>query len=163
MNPVSKTGAINAKAEYIISLTWADSDPNDLDIWVQDPTGNIIWFRNREAGLVHLDRDDRGNINDTIDFNGRTIDNPLNQEIVTIRGIIPGEYVVNVHYYESINQTPVTANLTISKVNPNLNVVFYGESILQTKGDEKTVARFTVNSIGDIVDVNQLSKSIVIF
>jgi hypothetical protein len=70
---------------------------------------------------------------------------------------------VNVHYYESINQTPVTANLTISKVNPNLNVVFYGESILQTKGDEKTVARFTVNSIGDIVDVNQLSKSIVIF
>jgi hypothetical protein len=27
--------------------------------------------------------------------------NPLNQEVVTLRGIAPGEYTVNVHYYES--------------------------------------------------------------
>ncbi len=163
MNPISKKAIINPKAEYIIALNWTDNDPNDLDIWVEDPAGNVIWFRNREAGLVHLDRDDRGNINDTIDFNGEKIDNPLNQEIVTIRGVIPGEYTVNVHYYESINQAPVPATLTISKVNPTLNIVFYGESVLQKKGDEQTIARFTVNSVGNILNVNQLDKSIVIF
>lgn len=163
MNPISKKAIINPKAEYIIALNWTDNDPNDLDIWVEDPAGNVIWFRNREAGLVHLDRDDRGNINDTIDFNGEKIDNPLNQEIVTIRGVIPGEYTVNVHYYESINQAPVPATLTISKVNPTLNVVFYGESVLQKKGDEQTIARFTVSSVGNILNVNQLDKSIVIF
>jgi uncharacterized protein YfaP (DUF2135 family) len=163
MNPISKKAIINPKAEYIISLNWADKDPNDLDIWVEDPSGNIIWFRNKEAGLVHLDRDDRGNVNDTIDFDGKTIDNPLNQEIVTIRGVVPGEYIVNVHYYETIDQSPVPANITISKVNPILNVAFYGETILQNKGDESTVARFTVDREGDIIDINKLQKSIVIF
>ena len=123
----------------------------------------IIWFRNKEAGLVHLDRDDRGNINDTIDFDGKTIDNPLNQEIVTIRGVLPGEYIVNVHYYETVNQSPVPANVTISKVNPILNVAFYGETILHSKGDESTVARFTVNREGDIIAINKLQKNIVIF
>ena len=163
MNPISKKAIINPKAEYIISLNWPDKDPNDLDIWVEDPSGNIIWFRNKEAGLVHLDRDDRGNVNDTIDFDGKTIDNPLNQEIVTIRGVVPGEYIVKVHYYETMDQSPVPANITISKVNPILNVAFYGETILQNKGDESTVARFTVDREGDIIDINKLQKSIVIF
>lgn len=163
MNPISKKAIINPKAEYIISLNWPDNDPNDLDIWVEDPSGNIIWFRNKEAGLVHLDRDDRGNINDTIDFGGKTIDNPLNQEIVTIRGIVPGEYTVNVHYYETMNQAPVPANVTVSKVNPKLTVAFYGETILQRKGDESTVTRFTVNRDGDVIGINHLPKSIVIF
>ena len=163
MNPISKKAIINPKAEYIISLNWPDKDPNDLDIWVEDPSGNIIWFRNKEAGLVHLDRDDRGNVNDTIDFDGKTIDNPLNQEIVTIRGVVPGEYIVNVHYYETMDHAPVAANITISKVNPILNVAFYGETILQNKGDESTVARFTVDREGDIIDINKLQKSIVIF
>ncbi len=163
MNPISKKAVINPKAEYIISLNWPDKDPNDLDIWVEDPSGNIIWFRNKEAGLVHLDRDDRGNINDTIDFDGKTIDNPLNQEIVTIRGVVPGEYIVNVHYYETVNQSPVPANVTISKVNPILNVAFYGETILHSKGDESTAARFTVNREGDIIAINKLQKNIVIF
>ena len=52
---------------------------------------------------MHLDRDDRGNVNDTIDFDGKTIDNPLNQEIVTIRVVVPGEYIVNVHYLSLIH------------------------------------------------------------
>ena len=57
MNPVAKKGIIDPKAEYIITITWADNNPDDVDTWVEDPNGNLIWFRNREAGLVHLDRD----------------------------------------------------------------------------------------------------------
>ena len=100
MNPDAKNGIIEAKAEYIIALNWPDNDPNDIDLWVEDPAGNIIWFKNREAGLMHLDRDDRGSVNDLVKFNERQLSNPLNQELMTIRGIVPGEYVVNLHYYE---------------------------------------------------------------
>jgi hypothetical protein len=54
--------------------------------------------------------------------------NPLNQEVVTVRGIEPGEYTVNVHYYESKNGKPVDVTVSIVKVNPRAEVVFYGRS-----------------------------------
>ena len=104
MNPKAlKAGDIPAKAEFIVTMSWPDYNPDDIDAWVQGPSGDLVWFRNREAGLMHLDRDDRGMSNDTIVVNGKTIVNPLNQEVVTIRGIAPGEYVVNANYYESLD------------------------------------------------------------
>ena len=74
MNPVAKKGIVDPKAEYIITITWPDNNPDDIDTWIEDPNGNLIWFRNPEAGLVHLDRDDRGTANDTININGKEIE-----------------------------------------------------------------------------------------
>ena len=60
MNPKAlKAGDIPSKAEFIVNLSWPDMNPDDIDTWVQDPAGNLVWFRAREAGLMHLDRDDR--------------------------------------------------------------------------------------------------------
>ena len=124
MNPVAKKGIIDPKAEYIITIAWPDNSPDDVDTWVEDPNGNLIWFRNREAGLVHLDRDDRGQVNDTITVNGEEIQNPLNQEVITIRGVVPGEYIVNVHYYATETQLPLRVTVKVSKVNPALEIVY---------------------------------------
>jgi uncharacterized protein YfaP (DUF2135 family) len=133
INPkAQKSGDIPAKAEFIITLSWPDNDPNDLDLWTQGPSGEVVWFRNREAGLMHLDRDDRGSSNNTIIVNGKKVVNPLRQEVTTIRSIIPGEYVANVHYYETKELDPndpkagkpVEATLTVIKVNPKAEVVF---------------------------------------
>jgi hypothetical protein len=161
MNPRAKTGVIDAKAEFIITLTWPDLNPNDIDTWVQDPGGNLVWFRAREAGMMHLDRDDRGLSNDTIVINGQQIVNPLNQEVVTIRGVAPGEYTVNMHYYESHDGRPVTVSVSVVKVNPRAEVVYYGSVTLQRKGDEATAVRFTVDRAGAVSGVNTLPKSLV--
>lgn len=161
MNPKAKTGVIDAKAEFIITVTWPDMDPNDVDTWVQDPAGNLVWFRAREGGMMHLDRDDRGLQGDTIVINGQQVVNPLNQEVVTIRGFAPGEYTVNLHYYETKNGQPVTATVSVVKVNPKATVVFYGTTTLQRKGDEATSARFTVDRDGGVSSVNTLAKTLV--
>jgi hypothetical protein len=161
MNPKAKTGVIDAKAEFIITVTWPDMNPNDIDTWVQDPGGNLVWFRAREAGMMHLDRDDRGLANDTIVINGQKVVNPLNQEVVTIRGFAPGEYTVNVHYYETKNGEPVSVNVSVVKVNPRAEVVYYGTVSLNRKGDEATAARFTVDREGGVTDVNTLPKTLV--
>jgi hypothetical protein len=161
MNPKAKTGVIDAKAEFIITVTWPDMDPNDVDTWVQDPAGNLVWFRAREGGMMHLDRDDRGLQGDTIVINGQQVVNPLNQEVVTIRGFAPGEYTVNLHYYETKNGQPVTATVSVVKVNPKATVVFYGTTTLQRKGDEATAARFTVDRDGGVSSVNTLAKTLV--
>jgi hypothetical protein len=161
MNPKAKTGVIDAKAEFIITVTWPDLNPNDVDTWVQDPGGNLVWFRAREAGMMHLDRDDRGVSNDTIVINGQQVVNPLNQEVVTIRGFVPGEYTVNLHYYETKNGQPVEVSVSVVKVNPRAEVVFYGNATLQRKGDEATAVRFTLDRACAASDVTTLAKQLV--
>lgn len=162
MNPKAlKAGDIPAKAEFIITVSWPDNNPNDLDTWVQDPAGDLVWFRAREAGLMHLDRDDRGLANDTIVVNGKQIVNPLNQEVVTLRGIAPGEYTVNIQYYESKNGEPVEATVSLVKVNPRAEVVYYGTATLARKGDEATALRFTVLPDGTVNNINTLPKTLV--
>ena len=162
MNPKAlKAGDVPAKAEYIITLSWPDYDPNDIDTWVQNPAGETVWFRAREAGLMHLDRDDRGLANDSIVVNGREVVNPLNQEVVTLRGIVPGEYTVNAHYYETKNGQAVPVTLSVVKINPRAEVVYYGQATLAKKGDETTIVRFSVLPDGSVGAINTLPKALV--
>lgn len=161
INPENKQGKINPKAEYIITVSWPDWNPDDIDTWIESPRGDLVWFRNPEAGLMHLDRDDRGMLNDTIIVNGEKVANPLNQEIVTIRGVIPGEYVVNVHYYASEDHKPVPVQVKVEKVNPVLEVIYYGEVKLEQQGDEKTAVRFKIAADGSVLATNNLQKHLV--
>ncbi len=161
MNPDAKSGIIDPKAEYILTVTWEDNSPDDIETWVEDPDGKIIWFRNPEADLLHLDRDDRGRLNDTITVNGEEIENPLNQEVVTLRGVVQGEYIVNLHYYASETHKAVEVNIRLVKVNPKLEVVYYGTVTLEQSGDEKTALRFRIASDGEVSNINFLPKKLV--
>ena len=161
MNPEAKSGLIDPKAEYILTITWEDNSPDDIDTWVEDPDGQVIWFRSPEAGLLHLDRDDRGLINDTITINGEVVKNPLNQEVVTIRGVVKGEYVVNLHYYASETLKAVDVNIRLVKVNPAFKVIYYGTVNLEKVGDEKTALRFKIGGDGKIFNINFLPKQLV--
>jgi hypothetical protein len=161
INPTAKTGAVDLKAELLITMNWPDNDPNDMDLYVEDPAGNIVWYHSKEAGLLHLDRDDRGNYRDTIIVNGRTIQNPLNQEIVTIRGIVPGEYVVNVHEFLAASADKVPVSVKVEKLNPTATVLFYGTHEFDHKGQEETFVRFTLDSEGWVSDVNTRAKSLI--
>ncbi len=161
LNPPAKTGIIDPKAEFIITTTWRDGSPDDVDLWVEGPDGRTVWFNSPSLGLMHLDRDDRGMTNDTILVEGKQIINPLNQEVVTIRGYVAGEYVVNLHYYASQTNQAVTANVNVAKVNPKLEVVFYGDVDMVKPGEEKTAVRFSVSKQGEVYNINTLPKSIV--
>ncbi|MCP4388936.1 MAG: hypothetical protein GY802_11620 [Gammaproteobacteria bacterium] len=158
MNPIAKLGNINYKAEYIITVIWPEDQPDDIDLWVQDPYKETVSYLSKEAGWLNLDRDDRGDLNDTVMINGKKVVHPINQEVVTIRGIISGEYIVNLHYYESQSKGPVKANVKIEKVNPVLRLVFIEQLVLDQVNDEKTVLRFELDGNGEIVAMNKLPK-----
>jgi hypothetical protein len=162
INPVARTGAVDAKAEFLVTLSWPDGRSEDVDLYVEDPAGNLVWFRQREAGLMHLDRDDLGRSNDVIRVAGREIVHPLNQEIVSIRGIQPGEYVVNLYLYRAAPEArPVPATVKVEKLNPKVEVVFYGELVLGRPNEERTAIRFSVRADGDVAQVNELAKPLV--
>ena len=120
LNPEKTKAKVDLDAQYVITVTWPDSIPDDIDTWVEDPEGKVTWYRNRNAGLVHLDRDDRGMLNDTLVINGKEIENPLNQEVVAIRGLVPGEYTVNLHYYETGTNDPVDVLVRVARVKSGL-------------------------------------------
>ena len=158
MNPEARKGRVNLKAEYIISVTWPDHLADDIDLWVQDPIGETVSYLRKDAGWLHLDRDDRGEVNDTIIIDGQEVIYPINQEVVTIRGIIPGEYVVNLYYYTAAEPRPVEALVKVEKVNPTLQTVFVRKLALDQQDDEHTVVRFTLDQSGSISGINQLQK-----
>ena len=62
INNSEESGNINTKAEVLISVQWPDEHPDDVDAVVEDPQGGLVWYHNRDTGLMHLDRDDRGNL-----------------------------------------------------------------------------------------------------
>jgi len=161
INPTAKTGIVDLKAELLITVTWPDNDPNDMDLYVEDSAGNIVWYHSKEAGLMHLDRDDRGNYRDTITVNGKQIQNPLNQETVTIRGIVPGEYVVNVNEFVASTPHKAPVSVKVEKLNPVATVIYYGTIEFDHKGQEETFVRFTLDADGQVSDVNTKSKSLV--
>jgi hypothetical protein len=161
ISPTAKTGAVNLKAEFLITMAWPDNNPNDMDLYVEDPAGNIVWYHSKEAGLMALDRDDRGDYKNTITVNGKTIRNPIRQEIVTIRGIVPGEYVVNVHEFLATAPGKVPVSVKVEKLNPIATVVYYGTQMFDHKGQEETYVRFSLDSDGGVTDLNTRRKSLV--
>ena len=66
INSSDESGNIDSKAEVLISVQWPDQHPDDVDAVVEDPQGGLVWYHNRDSGLMHLDRDDRGNLEDNI-------------------------------------------------------------------------------------------------
>ena len=161
LNPPAKSGIIDPKAEFLVTVSWPDNDPNDIDVWAAGPAGAQVWFMRPQDGLLHLDRDDRGLANDTQEIEGKTFVNPLNQEVLTIRGRPPGEYIINLHYYKSENNSPVPVNVYVAEVNPKLKVLHYSTVNLQNQGDEATAVRFSIDANGTVGNINQLEKSLV--
>lgn len=156
-----KAGDVPAKAEFMVTVAWPDGNPNDVDTWVMEPGGKTLWFRQRDAGMLHLDRDDRGAKNNSVLVNGRAYASAIRQEIVTLRGIVPGEYVVNAHYYDSADQQPVDVTVTVVKVNPQAEIVFTGTQQIPRKGDERTLVRFTLDPAGEVLSLSTTPKTIV--
>jgi hypothetical protein len=159
--PQANEGKVDSKAEFIITMDWPDNHPDDLDLFVQDAAGNIVWYRHREAGFMVLERDDRGGANDFILVNGKKIASPIREEIVTVRGIVPGEYTVNISHFQAITGQPVPATVKVQKLNPTTQVIFDNVITVDHTGDEKTAVRFVLDQAGNVVDVNSRPKSLI--
>lgn len=145
------TDGIRPKAEFVIMAEWPGDRNIDVDLWVRDPRGNIVYYANRESGFLSLDRDDLGFMSDTVE--GRVV--RLNEEIVTIRGIIPGEYVVNVHLFSlhGGEAPPVQVDIRIERLNPVVTRVWRGSVMLTQANQEIHAIRFNMHEDGSVTQV----------
>ena len=158
IKPEAKREDFDRKAEFIVVMEWDKERQDDIDLYVQDPSNTIVHFRNARANFMHLDKDDLGKRNDTIMVNGVEKIVKINREVVTIRGIVPGEYIVNVHYYSDYSEhanvtrgpmSPLEVKVTVYKVNP-YSEVWQGTKTFTRKGQEETFVRFTMDKNGGV-------------
>ena len=112
---------------------------------------------------MHLDRDDLGLANDTIYLpDGSLVKYPYNQEIMTIRGIIPGEWTLNVHLYrKNQHETSTPVTIKMEKLNPFVRTIILKDIILEEQWDEATVSRFEMTNAGKIVGFDDTYKKLV--
>ncbi len=153
-------GNVEAKAEMLITVRWPDDHPDDVDTLVEGPQGEVVWYHNRDSGLMHLDRDDRGLLADRMVLDGKTVLNPINQETITVRALQSGEYVVNLLHYQSNYSEPLPVSVKVEKLNPEVSLVYYGTRNLKGTGDEQTAVRFKLNGAGEVTGTNELQKKL---
>lgn len=165
IKPAQKDADIKTKAEYVITCTWQSDNVDDVDLWLQDPTGNIIYYGFKEAGLSHLDRDDLGDSNDVIILpDGTELSYKYNQEIITIRGFIEGEWTINVNLFSKKprSKSDPEVEVKVEKLNPSVKTIYIGKVTLHRQGEEKTIVRITMSSNGDVLSLDHTQKDLVL-
>jgi len=150
------------KAEYIVTLTWDDKSHDDIDMWMEDPAGNVLFFNAKEKGVMHLDRDDVGHRKDFVVLrSGRVIEVECNQEVLMIRGTMFGEWTLNIHMFAKRDTTPTRAVVKMEKIDPRVQTIFRKEFTMSEEWQEITVARFTMSYGGQIMSMDDTPKNLV--
>ena len=184
IKPEAKKHDFERRAEFVVVLEWDHDASDDIDLYVQDPTGSRVSFRNRIVNFMHLDKDDLGYINDIVkNVDGTITKVNINREVVTIRGIIPGEHIINVHYYSTRQSGTALGALSsdrrgeseiisvdrhgVEKSNNNrvltvkielhkvnpYKILWIGEKPFDHRGQEETFVRFTIDKAGKLIGV----------
>ena len=159
MNPIAKDKDIEEKSDFIIILTWDDESGDDIDLWVRDPLGHILSFRNRGVGMMHLDRDDLGLSNDKVQGpDGKVVYVYRNKEVVSLRGFSEGTYLVNAHVYNKKpwkdgKQHRSNIKIELIKLNPYSEIA-QAEFVAIGRGQEFTAFHFTLNSEGEVIKLS---------
>jgi hypothetical protein len=131
----TNTGDTHPQAEYLLTLTWENTRNVDLDLWLRDPQGKVIYYGAREAPNESLDRDSQGYVTNRTVLPDGTVKFSANREIISLRVIEPGDYLLAVSYYAGQSETtglaytntdteaPIDATVKVEKVNPKLTQV----------------------------------------
>jgi hypothetical protein len=154
MNPPTKKKDIEAKADLIITMTWSDNSPHDIDLWVHPPEGHNIGYTSKENSYIFLDRDDLGVINNYIVKDDTKQLLPTRREVISFRGKQPGRYIVNAQLFAAkdengealseYNGLAIPIVVELIQINPVYKILSRKELVLSDFKEEKTAFSFII-------------------
>ncbi len=152
--------SISDPGNVIVEVLWPPEIDADLDLWVKAPDHVPVGFPNKGNAVINLLRDDLGHLYDVTD---------INYEIVYSRGIVPGEWIVNLQAYriQDIYQpSPIPAKVVVSVkregderpvqiIEKEVEVTFHRQ--------ELTVVRFALTAKGSLIhdSINDIQRSLI--
>lgn len=151
VNPKGQKAAAMAPppGNVIVEITWSSEMNADIDLWVQAPGDTPVGYSNKGGVVFNLLRDDLGKFMDPTN---------INHEIAYTRGLIPGEYTVNVHAYrfDALYPPPIEVKALVSVKQETGAVdvmpVLGASAKLERLGQELTVFRFKLDEKGRVVE-----------
>lgn len=151
LNPPPKDDSVKPPGNIIVHMMWPPGNV-DVDMWVIGPgEPRPVGFSNPNGVLWNLLRDDVGTVNDST---------PLNYENAYTRGIVAGEYIINVHCYrcDSSEAVPVIVEVRIRKGSKLILVAISKIKILPLQ--EMTAIRFLIDEKGNLIpsSVNRVQR-----
>jgi hypothetical protein len=153
---------VKSNALFLIKVVWPGESDDDVDTYVSDPVSHLVFFKRLQDGLMNLDRDDTGSSSNMVTLpDGRVVKSAYNEEQVEIRGIVEGEYIVNVHMYRKASPTPTKVIVTLYKVAEGEDVQIHEKVLTLAEQQEKTAFRFTLTRSGEVADRNELPTSLI--
>lgn len=153
--PPKPVSAVKTYGTYAVILTWPKSCNADLDLYLRQPDGAVVYYNHVNGTVAHLEHDD-------IPGAGLGYRDQGNFERVVLRGYEPGEYVANVHVYATYTcHMPVRATVELWRLSGEDGRVTGRELMMRRAGDEQTAFRFSIRRNGDTYGVNQLERSLV--
>jgi hypothetical protein len=151
--PPRPADALRTSGEYAVVLTWPTKCDADLDLYIRQPTGAIIYFKRLNGSVVHLEHDDIPALFGYLHGN---------RERAILRVIQEGEYTVNVQVYQMGKcSPPVAARVELWKLRGRDRQVYAVSLSMSGAGNEKTAFRFSLRRNGDLFGINRLSRYMV--
>lgn len=142
----STAEGIKPPGAVMVETRWPDGLDTDVDLWVQAPGDVPVGYSNKGGLVFNLLRDDLGSV---VDATG------LNYENAFARGLIPGEYTVNLHLYRNrASQTEIPCSVVVSVQkadDPLMRQILATQVTLVREGQEKTALRFRLDDKGALV------------
>ena len=170
--PVEEKASANNDNNILITMRWKTN--NDMDLHLKLPDDRRIFYANRDQPPAHLDVDvvawrryqrdgyspdmshegyydgeydgsDFGEYNEEHEAEENEYIIKLNEEIITIRDVLAGEYVVNVHYFSDrgYGDEPIEVEIVVQDVK-NQKMIYAGKKVINTSRSETFFVRFTV-------------------
>ncbi len=153
-----ETDETSVPGNVVVEAHWPSNLPVDVDLWVQAPGEYPVGFWNQGGPTFNLLRDDLGAEGDATEEN---------YEITYSRGIVAGEYIVNVHMYGPLKAgTTVPVSIVVGvkkKFDTDLQQILRTVIRLDRRNQEETAFRFQLTRDGDLVagSVNTLRRSLI--
>lgn len=150
--PVTEArSAIETHGRWAVVMTWEASD-NDVDLWMQQPDGRRVFWRNPRSPESHLEQDDVG-----IRADCRTC---VNVERMVIRSVQPGEAILTAHCYACYD-VPIAVTVTLWRLQGADTKVYTVRLVMRRNREEQTAFRMRLSESGALQDLNRLPASLV--
>lgn len=149
--------SLKRDVEYFIRIEWQGDSDNDVDMWLQDPTGDMIGYKDKQRNHMYLERDNLGN-----DAN-LAVPGHINEEVISLLKAVPGWYTMNLHWFErrSDLRNP-EIKWSIIKIKPTMQTIASGTTEIKFKGQEVTAFRMRMNKDGNIEQMDTIVQNMFI-
>src|SRR5690348_7990477 len=133
-----QTPSVTTYGQYAVTMT--SKTPDDIDLYVRDPKGDVGYYASLQSGALSLEHDTIPGVTDPLSAG--------EHELMVIREATAGEYVANVLFYNGTVSARVTVQLWDLR-GMNKRVILTRQFEIRNAGQQVTAFRWRLNAKGD--------------